>query len=321
MTLPPEAIERLPYQEAWTPVALRAALEALPALAGRPEGATPAALRDLTRARVAQLAWLGWLKARGVAYRVEALLPEQEGQPMLWAQGRRLWLAVAWLGERAALRRARHDLAAWLAEAVLPVPEAWWHQPNGQPEDVFVFALVRALVTRNPAEVERALARGLPVAPAVTPPVPWQRLPRPMQVVLKYEGPGSLTVRLYGLDDQERPKCLVLTLPAGERRVAPDRWRGVQALVAARPPQGRLGLALYPPGWRRVFPPAAWENLWLYGLGVDLLGYLTRRTFQQQARRMAPTEALPLGERPRQAVYALPATALLPLSDLLARLY
>ncbi len=312
---------RLFYDPAWTPVAVRSVLEALPWLVTRDQPLRVWVLQDLVKERVGQLAWLRWLAEQDLRYEVAPAPSGMVGREVVWCHGQRLLLATGWLREREAVRLARRAPQRWLQEACAVLPEPQWDAPNGQPEDILVFAWVLALVTRSEEEMARALARGFPAVPAVALPPRWYHLPRPMQVALKYEGPGGVRVRLYGQAEADGPGVLTLRLPARKRVAVPGQWHGVYLLVAATPPRGRLGVALQPAGWRCVFVPWSWQNLWLYGLEVHLVGYLTRRAFRQQARRIAGSALQRMGWQAAYPGYAVPATALRSLSDLAARLY
>ena len=91
-------------------------------------------------------------------------------------------------------------------------------------------------------------------------------------------------------------------------------------MSTAEVPQGRLGMSQQGVKEPLIVHPTQWGNLWLYGLEVWWLGYLTRRAFDQQARRLPAGHPKGAGVRLAQTAYGVPLSALRPMEDLAARL-
>lgn len=315
MNGPPSPV-RLDYPSAWTAAAVQAALEALPWLVGRRARLSAPRLRQLVKDRVALLALLRWLAEGHLPYQMAGTPLAQLGREPVRVQGRRLYPFATLVPHRSVIRRLRRRPEA---EGWATVPEARWQSAEAQPEDILVFGLVLALVARDAAESQKALERGLPVRLVFPMPGDWHRWPRPQRVTLKYEGPGGLPLTLHG-QSEEALAAYPVALPPGQRLAPDPRWLELYALSTEHLPQGRVGVLRQGAKTPLVIRPAQWANLWLYGLEVWWLGYLPRRAFAQQARRLPPGSLKGMGVRLGQVAYGVPLSALRPMEDLAARL-
>lgn len=311
---------RLDCPAAWSAAAVQSVLEALPWLVGRRAELSVPRLRQLVKDRVALLALLRWLAEGHLTYQVEGTLLAQLGRDPVRVQGRRLYPFATLVPHRSVIRHLRrHPKQALDAEVWATVPAARWQNAAAQPEDILVFGLVLALVADTAAESRKALAQGLPLRLVFPLPAGWLPGREPQALTLKYEGPGTLPLTLHGQREGDL-SAYTLNLTAGQRLTPPLRWLEVYALSTERLPQGRVGLSR--PGARAplVIRPDQWANLWVYGLEVWWLGYLPRRAFAQQARRLPPGSPKGLGVRLGQAAYGVPLSALRSMDDLAARL-
>ncbi len=310
---------RLSYRSEWTAAAVEAVLEALPWVADQRTTLTTPRLRQLVKDQVGLLALMHWLAEAGLPYRLGASPLARIGREPVWVGGRRLFFFSTLIARREVLRPLRRQPGPLLAQAGwATIPAERLRAPGDQPEDALVFGYVLALVTDTLAEARRAHARGHPVRLVF----PWKaekgRWAAPQALALKYEGPGALRLTLHG-HTETAYAAASFDLPEGERRITPQRWRTVYALSIEQIPTGRVGIA--PPGGRPVVvTPSQWGNLWLYGLEVWLLGYLSRRTFMQQARYLPAGAVKAPGLLTRRPAYGVPLASLRSPEDLIARL-
>ncbi len=308
---------RLPYEEAWSAAAVQAVLEALPWLVGRQAELSVPRLRQLAKDQVAVLALTRWLAEHRLEYRLEPTRWARWGRDPIRVQRRHVYPFATLVSRRAVLRRLRRaspDPEWWAT-----VPEARWQSAEGRPEDILVFGYVLALVASTPEENVRAQSKGLPLRLLYPLPAAWQRWPYPQSLALKYEGPGSLSLTLHGQTEQGWG-AYDLALPEKQRLTTEPRWVELYALSTAALPEGRLGVSRPGGSSPLIVSPTQWGNVWLYGLEVWWLGYLTRRAFDQQARRLPSGTDKGAGVRLGQAAYGVPLHALRPMDDLAARL-
>lgn len=311
---------RLACPTAWTAAAVQSVLEALPWLAGRGAGLAAPRLRQLVKDRVALLALLRWLAEGHLAYQVSGTPLAQLGREPVQVQGRRLYAFTTLIPQRALIQRLRRRPEQGLsAEVWATVPEGRWQGIEAQPEDILTFGLVLALVAHALSESQRAVERGLPVRLLFLLPLGWLPGRHPQSLTLKYEGPGTLPLTLHGQSEGDL-SAYALSLAAGQRLTPSPRWLELYALSTERLPQGRVGLLRPGTAPPLVIRPTQWANLWLYGMEVWWLGYLPRRAFAQQARRLPAGSLKGLGVRLGQAAYGVPLSALRPMGDLAARL-
>ena len=299
---------------------MQSVLDALPWLAGRQAKLSVPRLRQLVKDQAAVLALSQWLAEGHLDYRLEATLQARLGREPIQVQRRRLYPFSTLVSRREIIRRLRRHPQkelnpSWWAT----MPEARWQDAEGQPGDILIFGYVLALVTTSPEEHVRAQAKGLPLRLLFPLPSEWQRAHRPQPLSLKYEGPGPLSLTLHGQTGQGLG-TYELTLPEKQRLTPPPRWAELYAVSTAEVPQGRLGMSQQGVKEPLIVHPTQWGNLWLYGLEVWWLGYLTRRAFDQQARRLPAGHPKGAGVRLAQTAYGVPLSVLRPMEDLAARL-
>jgi hypothetical protein len=71
--------------------------------------------------------------------------------------------------------------------------------------------------------------------------------------------------------------------------------------------------------WR--LRPGGWENIWLYGMEVLLLGWTTAGEFRRMSTMSPPSPRASWGLRPPPGSYSAPSLALRPAKGLLAHLH
>lgn len=218
------------------------------------------------------------------------------------------------------ISRLRRDPGLFLKVAAL-VPLDQAQNPAADPHRIYLFALVSALVTQDETALQQAQQAGQPVffihtlgSPWALPP-DWDGLGR---LALKSEGPGELRLELGGQTADHSFLSETLELQAGQRNTAQGDYYNLLYLHSSPQPSGRLGLHSPQLGYTEIIPPDAWENIWVYGLQVVVLGFMRHSEFIEQAR------VLPRGSRvfqypqTRTANLALPASQLHPLRLLFA---
>ncbi len=316
---PSARLVRLPYQGEWTAAAVAAVLEALPWLAERRTAVTVPRLRQLVKDQAALLALMHWLAQGAVPYTVETFPGTLPGRAPLWVAGRRLFPQAVLLSHRAGIQALRQHPEQAQQRAWATVPEPRLRALGGAPEDLFVFGLVLGLVAQHPQHTPRLLAKALPLRLIFPLPLARRRWPGEAWLSLKYEGPGTLSLVLYGRRAGKAVRYPV-DLRAGERQRLEQPWGALYALVTEQVPAGRVGVGSTLWAQPLVVPAQAWGNLWLYGMEVWWLGYLSRRAFLQQARLLPPGASRGWGLRLPQRAYAVPVESLRPMADLSARL-
>jgi hypothetical protein len=188
--------------------------------------------------------------------------------------------------------------------------------------DLYIFGFITGLVTRNVDDLQRALNSGHPIHLVYPMPQQWA-VPEVWgdlgQLVLKGDIFSPITVTLYGLDGHRGVLHRSVSLPSQERIEAGEGFYTLGAVSLSALPDGPVGV--YSPRLDEInlIAPHQWGNLWVYGIKIYLVGYLSQGDFYRKA------EKLPAGNRPlgnphlRETGLAVRMSELRPLGDLFVR--
>jgi hypothetical protein len=239
-------------------------------------------LRRSIAATSAQLSLRRYLAAQGLAFGV--------GAPSTFAQheapnlkiGRRTWALKSFLisSESQIGALGENPALALLAPALVPSDRFAAEEMRG--EDVFVFALVNATVATTRPE-----APGTPQPWVYTLPSAWRR-PRSWApfgaLTLKSEAKAALWLELGGeLGSRDFHQTRV-RLTSGERKIIDGSFHSLSYVRAAERPGGRIGIRSAARRETQLIAPIDWQNVWLEGREVCLLGWISRDEFSIRAR-------------------------------------
>ena len=270
-------------------------------------------LRRLAAANVVTLAFARHFAAVGTHVQ---LLGAASRAPVVtqirWGH-RQGWLAPTWVFQPEICKALQHgDFRAEQGLATLPWTLRETAAARG--DDLMFFGLL--LATEAPAQSQTApvLAERKPIAPVHWLPARWQRSAAP-QMMLTLKAENALSITLYGTSVHGNALRHTVVLRAGEAHRLTLPWQGVHALETRVWPRGRVGLQADGRGVH-VISPEAWENVYLYGKAVWLLGFTTWRQFWRQARYLRRgARSFPHGTHFSPA-YGVPWCALEPLGAL-----
>ncbi len=154
--------------------------------------------------------------------------------------------------------------------------------------DLFIFAFVLAQIKPRLADQRQANQLGLPLY--LVHPLP-ERWSQPAawapfgELLLKNELPPELNIELGGQDSQHHWITEQMQLPAGESCRASLGFHTLAYLHTGEIPTGRVSLHSPRPSKTQVIQPLEWGNIWVYGLEIILVGWMSRGEFRQQAAR------------------------------------
>jgi hypothetical protein len=235
--------------------------------------------------------------------------------------GRRCDLKSFLIFDRNQIHKVRHDPATLLQAAAL-VPLDQSRSDKFADEDIYVFVFITALLATRAQTLERALTAGQPCYLIHPLPMEWSRPTEWISLnplTLKSESPEPLKVELGGQNVERGFQSEQLTLlPLCRMSVNQDFF----ALASVHPsllPPGRLGL--HSPRFAEAYIvyPTDWENIWVYGMEVILVGYLPRGEFRRRAHFLPAGSRVWQYARTRTNNLTLPLGELRPLPDLFAR--
>jgi hypothetical protein len=223
--------------------------------------------------------------------------------------------------DEAKIERARCDPQFILGESAL-VPTNQLASDHVNDRDLYLFAFVHALATYDCDELKQAtdteqptyLIYPLPVAWAQ--PNPWQSLGR---LVLKTDLPVPVELELGGQDRARGFQTEKLTLPPHIRQQVKNNYYSLAYLHLPALPLGQIKIHSARLAQTLVIHPAAWINIWIYGMEIILAGYMTCGEFRRRAREFPRGPDVPPSPRARSRNRFVPVRQLHPLSTLFTR--
>lgn len=189
-------------------------------------------------------------------------------------------------------------------------------------QDLLIFAFVTGLITHSQDDFDNIVSNHQPTCLIYIMPKTWAR---PVSwnglglLVLKSETDQSLTVELGGQTANRDFLAKTINLPLGMRvQVDPDFFSLIY-ITTAIPPKGRIGLRSPSHNQTCLIPPQKWGNIWVYGMKIILVGYLTREEFRRRAKIVASGSRVFQYDRTRIKNLSVPIENLRPIGNLLER--
>jgi len=277
------------------------------------EGPHGRRLRRLAAANVVTLAWTHHLAAKSGRVQLLGAVPRAPVVTQIQWGIRRGWLVPTWVFQPEICEVLQQG--SFRAERGLAVaPWALRETATAREDDLMFFGLLLATEAPDQAQAAPVQAAGQSATVVHWLPAYWHRSAAP-QMTFTLKAEEHLSVTLYGMDVHGRPLRHAVILRADEAHRLTLPWQGVHALETRVWPRGRVGLQADGRGVH-VISPEAWENIYLYGKAVWLLGFTTWRKFWRQARYLRRgARSFPHGTHFSPA-YGMPWCALEPLGAL-----
>lgn len=282
---------------------------------------------DILRENVAQ-------KAVELAFRrylVEMDVPHQLVEPDSFSEpdyhgialgGRRCHVVAGLVSAKRDIRRMRRNPELLIKQkALLPVRDIDSNRVNR--EDVLVFALISALVTRGRDDIITAREAGQPLHLIYLMPKRWS-LPTEWKslggLTLKADISEEVEIEIEGQNSHRVSLMEPMKLPSRTRKQAKKDFFLVSHLHIEDTVKGRIGIHSPILDKTVVINPHQWKNVWLYGMEILMLGYIQGREFFDRA------DHIPVGSRELQARHGTqqdykgtPVSDLRPIKDLFRR--
>lgn len=282
---------------------------------------------DILRENVAQ-------KAVELAFRrylVEMDVPHQLVEPDSFSEpdyhgialgGRRCHVVAGLVSAKRDIRRMRRNPELLIKQkALLPVRDIDSNRVNR--EDVLVFALISALVTRGRDDIITAREAGQPLHLIYLMPKRWS-LPTEWKslggLTLKADISEEVEIEIEGQNSHRVSLMEPMKLPSRTRKQAKKDFFLVSHLHIEDNVKGRIGIHSPILDKTVVINPHQWKNVWLYGMEILMLGYIQGREFFDRA------DHIPVGSRELQARHGTqqdykgtPVSDLRPIKDLFRR--
>ena len=189
--------------------------------------------------------------------------------------------------------------------------------------DLYLFFRLNARVTRSRDETDEAVFAGLPSClvhhmPEIwASPDHWDGLDK---LAVKTDVSEPVNLALHGLDRQRTYTRIALEAHPRKREAFESGLFTLGAVCAESYPAGPVGIFSPTLDDLHLIHPYAWGNIWVYGEGIEALGYITKADFDQQTDKRSAPEMVTANPCLGDGDYlCLPLAALTPLEDLFDR--
>jgi hypothetical protein len=247
-------------------------------------------MRDRVTSTAANLAFRRYLDAKCIPYTVQGALPTTDPSSYAVRLGGRCCILKSNLVFD---REAIHNLKRQPSEILARQAEVDVDDLETDPlleEDLLVFTLVPALITRRQSEMERALNAGQPACLIHTLPDQWSNpLPEaPLgEIAFKSNLPQAIKLQAGGRDPYGKFQEETLVLAPHVRVPLKNPYQSLAFLLTGQPVISQIGFSSPVFKATSIVQPDQWGNIWIYGLEVILAGYLTRAEFRRRGTLQA----------------------------------
>lgn len=319
----PSDLIRLPYTRDLTEAGIAYALRSLPHTYNRMGGSPYNRLRRIVAGVAVELAFRRYLSAQDIPFDVKGAAPFTEPDRYdVSLSGRRCDIKSFLISYRDQISEMRKNPQVVLnAPALVPSDQ---HAAEGHAHnDIYLFAFLCGLVAASQEDLKKAIDAGQPhylvhVMPeAWVRPVAWNPLGR---LVLKSEAEEAITLELGGQDEGREMRLLRVEVPPRRRVEIQNEFFALAYIRTQTPLAERIGIRCANRNELHLAGALEWGNIWVYGMGVLLAGFLTREEFNRKAKPVPEGTRVFQYEKTRTKNLAVPVCELKPLSELFERI-
>jgi hypothetical protein len=186
--------------------------------------------------------------------------------------------------------------------------------------DIYLFAFATGLTAASQSSQAKAIAAGQPIHLMHALPRSWAT-PKSWislgQVALKSEADFPLSLDLCGQTEEREIINERLILPPQARIESTSRFFSISSIHVDKLPNGRVGIHASRQKEVYIIQPHTWNNLWVYGMDIYLVGWISHAEYRKHAALIQPGTRVFQFNRTRLKNLALPVQELHPITDLL----
>lgn len=315
-------ILHLPYTRALTEGGIAYALRLLPYTYNRAGGLPYDRLRRIGASAAVELAFRRYLAEGDVPFEVKAANPFTDPERYDVALGgRRCDIKSFLISRREQIAEMKRNPQVVLNAPAL-VPSDQNAAEGHSDKDICLFAFLAGLVAASMEDVQKATHKKQPVHLVHVMPDAWLRPSewKPLgRLVLKSESAEGQVLEVNGQVEGREMRTVSVELPPNTRIQMDEEFFSVAYIQSKSLPGARIGI--HSPARRETHLIGApdWGNIWVYGLEILLVGWLTRAEFNQRADPIQEGARVFQYDRTRTKNLAVPVHDLKPISDLLER--
>jgi len=315
----PSDFLHLPYTPDLTEGGIAYAIRSLPYTYDRMGGSTYERLRRIVAGVAVELAFRRHLSQNDIPYDVKGATPFTDPDRYdVSLGGHRCDIKSFIITHRGQIKALRTNPDLLLnAPALVPSDQ---HAADGhRPDDLYLFAFLTGLMAASQEDLSKALEAGQPVYlvhamdKSWAKPATWQPI---APLTLKSESDETLTVEIGGQAAGRDFLTRTVELPPRTRVKVEDDFYAVASVHVQQMPGARVGIHSPFMGEVYIIDPFAWGNIWLYGMGITLTGYIRYEEFRQKCSQIQPGSRVFQYRKTKTKNLAVPVADLKPLGRL-----
>jgi hypothetical protein len=281
----------LPYTLDLTEGGIAYALHSLPYTYNRMGGSPYDRLRRIVAGVAVELAFRRHLAERNIPFDIKGATPFTEPDRYDVALGgRRCDIKSFLITHRGQIAQIKRNPQVLMSAPAL-VPSDQHAGQRHSPYDLYLFAFLPALIAASQKDLEKVIAAKQPRYLVHVMPDGWKRPSgwTPLgKLVLKSESEQAQTLEIGGQDEGRAMRSCTVELPPRTRVEIRNEFFSLSYVRTRSLPDARIGIHSPVRGETYTIAAPDWGNIWVYGLGILLAGYMTWEEF---SRRASPIQA------------------------------
>jgi len=312
----------LPYTHDLTEGGIAYALRSVPYTYNRMGGSPYDRLRRIAAGVAVELAFRRFLSEQNIPFDVKGATPFTDPDRYDVALGgRKCDIKSFLITYRTQIKKMKLNPQIILGAPAL-VPSDQSAVEGYSDKDIYIFAFLSGLVAVSQDDLQKVIYKNRPYYLVHVMPNSWIRPSKWNSLgslVLKSESSETQTVEIGGQDEKREMWSIEVKIPPQTRVQIDDRFFSVSYIRSKSQPGARIGV--YSPAYHETHLIGAmeWDNIWIYGMDILLVGWLTRAEFNRHANPIREGSRVFQYDRTRTKNLGVPVDQLKSLSDLLEK--
>jgi hypothetical protein len=312
----------LPYTRDLTEGGIAYAVRSLPYTYNRMGGSPYERLRRIVAGVAVELAFRRYLSDQEIPFDVKGATPFTDPDRYdVSLGGRRCDIKSFLITYRDQISAMKRDPRVVLkAPALVPSDQ---HAADGRSDhDLYLFAFLPGLIAASQDDLQKVIAAGQPYYLIHAMPEGWARPSAwsPLgRLVVKTEAEAAITLEIGGQNEGREMRSFLVEAPPRTRVEVENELYSVAYLHARAMPEARVGIHCKARDETHLAGALEWSNIWVYGMGILIAGWLTREEFSRRAHPIREGARVFQYDRTRTKNLAVPVADLKPLSELFER--
>jgi hypothetical protein len=237
-----------------------------------------------------ELAFRRYLSAKNVPHNNLGTMPfSNPDRNDIGIGGRRCDIRSFLIIDKKRIQAINKDPAKLLqAEALVPVDDMKSSQLYDG--DIYIFAFLTALVTPNQHAIHKARKADQPIHLIHALPNAWAS-PRHWgslgKITLKSIATDPIMIHLEGHGQNQIQQHEQISLLPQQRAIIQENFYALHCLNTADIPDNTVGIHSATLNDTHLIEATKWENIWVYGMRVIFMGYITRGEFRRRGQVIA----------------------------------